>query len=363
VVRVLVTADWQLGKAFSGVGLGSNRFREQLFLTAEHIIKEMSPDFDIILILGDTFDRPDADWKLIERVADLLRSCDKPIHIIPGNHDFWHTGGVLWALNNQLEDATNVVIHSEQQPFRIESLGITIYPGVLKQRMDLSDRTSWIPGRTDDDGLRIGMFHESIQPHGTFDPDVAANHDLDLALLGDWHGPSGDIENSLINQPERKLWYAGSHEPQNISHNWRGRVLSIDVEIGQVPDVNPIEVGSLQFTHIEFEFQEDMDEPLNLLNDRMEEIDGDSELTFIRLNLTGEASPAILEALDEQLLVLTESWPYIKVEKDDLSVIIDPANDDLNLREIERELENMNLQPSIMNRAILLLRRYHRRLA
>ena len=93
MVKILATADWQLGKAFSGVGVGANRFREQLFLTAEHIINEVSSDFDIILILGDTFDRPDADWQLIERVAELLRSCETPVHIIPGNHDYWHTGG------------------------------------------------------------------------------------------------------------------------------------------------------------------------------------------------------------------------------------------------------------------------------
>jgi len=362
VVRILATADWQLGKAFTGVGVGANQFREQLFLTAEHIINEVSSDFDIILILGDTFDRPDADWQLIERVAELLRSCEKPIHIIPGNHDFWHTGGVLWALNNELEDTGHVMIHSDQQPCRIESLGLTLYPGVLKQRMDLSDRTSWITAREEDDGLRIGMFHESIQPHGTFDPDVASNHDLDLALLGDWHGPSGDIENSLIDQPDRKLWYAGSHEAQNISQNWQGRVLSIDAELGQEPIVNPIPVGSLKFTHIEFEFEEDMESPLELLNERLGEIDGDPTLTFVRLILSGEAIPEILELLDESLDEFVESWPVNIVEMEQLEVLIDPENTDLLLRQIESELENMNLEPSVLARSIVLLRRYHRRL-
>ena len=363
MVKILATADWQLGRAFNGAGGGGNQFREQLFLTAEHIISEVSSDFDIILILGDTFDRPDADWQLIERVAELLRSCEKPIHIIPGNHDFWHTGGVLWALNNELEDADHVTIHSEQQPCRIESLGLTLYPGVLKQRMDLSDRTSWIPAREDDDGLRIGMFHESIQPRGTFDPDVASNHDLDLALLGDWHGPKGDIENSLIDQPDRKLWYAGSHEAQNISHNWQGRVLAIDAELGKEPLVNPISVGSLRFIHIEFEFEEDMEEPLELLNERLVEIDLDPKLTLIRLSLSGEATPETHEGLDEILAVFVESWPVNIVEKEQLSVLIDPENTDLNLRQIELELENMNLEPSVLARSIVLLRRYHRRLS
>ena len=360
MVRILATADWQLGKRFSSAGAGANRFREQLFLTAERIINEVSSNFDIILIMGDTFDRPDASGQLIQRVADLLRSSEKPIHIIPGNHDYWHTGGVLWSLNNVLEDTAHVTIHSDQRPFPIESLGLTLYPGVLKQRTDLRDRIRWIPEREEDDGLRIGMFHESLPPFGEFDPDVATKHDLDLALLGDWHGSKG--EDSLLDQPDRRLWYTGSHEAQNIKHSWIGRVLSIEAELGQEPIVTPIPVGILRFIDIEFEFEEDMDEPLELLNKRLEEIDSDSELTFVRLNLTGEAIPETLEALDECLDEFAQSWPANNVKRDQLTVLIDPENTDSNLRQIEEELEDMNLDQKTLARSIVLLRRYHRRL-
>lgn len=362
MVKILAMADLQLGKGFSGVGLGANRFREQLFLTAEHIINEISSGFDIILILGDTFDRPDADWQLIERVAELLRHCDKPVHIIPGNHDYWHTGGVLWALDNELKDIDNIVIHSQQHPFRIESLDLTLYPGVLKQRMDLTDRTSWIPPREAKDGLRIGMFHESILPHGSFDPDVALNHDLDLALLGDWHGPSGDIEKSLIDQPERNLWYAGSPEAQNISQNWQGRVLSIDIDNGKIPIVSPIPVGKLKFTHIEFKFDEDMNEPLEILNESLGEISGDPELTFVRLNLSGEATLETLEKLNDSLDKFIENWPANIVKREQLRIILNSKNTDPIILQVEEELKNMNLDSATLARAMLLLRRYHRRL-
>ena len=184
-----------------------------------------------------------------------------------------------------------------------------------------------------------------------------------MALLGDWHGPSGDIENSLIDQPSRKLWYAGSHEAQNISQTWQGRVLAIDIELGREAIVNPMPVGSLRFIHIEFEFEEDMEGPLELLNDRLGEIDDDHDLTFVRLNLTGEATPETLEALDENLADFIDSWPFNIVERRDLSVLINQENTDSNLRQIERELENMNLDPGVLARSIVLLRRYHRRLA
>ena len=102
---------------------------------------------------------------------------------------------------------------------------------------------------------------------------------------------------------------------------------------------------------------------MELLNDRLGEIDDDHDLTFVRLNLTGEATPETLEALDENLADFIDSWPFNIVERRDLSVLINQENTDSNLRQIERELENMNLDPGVLARSIVLLRRYHRRLA
>ena len=54
-MRILCTADWQLGKAFGRVGPAGDSFREQLFLTAEKIITTTAEEHgaDIILILGE----------------------------------------------------------------------------------------------------------------------------------------------------------------------------------------------------------------------------------------------------------------------------------------------------------------------
>lgn len=363
-IRILATADWQLGKLFSGVAKAAQSFREQLFKTAEQIINEMSVDFDIILILGDMFDRPDADWELISRVAELLRKCSKPIHIIPGNHDYWHSGGVLSALNNELEGSEHIVIHSEQKPYPVKSLNLTIYPGVLRQRNDFSDRVSWIPGRKAEDGIRIGMFHESIPPFGDFDHEVAINHDLDIALLGDWHGPSGENDASLIDQPDRKLWYAGSHEAQNISQHWQGRVLSITAKAGCELIVEPIVVGKLKFIDEGFEFHEDMENPLGQLVEKIGTFEGDKDLTFIRFTLTGEAEGSTLAKLEEVLDDIRESWPNIVIKKSELAVLINPSDETSmrNLHAVEAELQNMKLDKAVLARAVIFLHRYFRRL-
>jgi hypothetical protein len=237
--------------------------------------------------------------------------------------------------------------------------------------MDLSDRKSWIPAREKDDGLRIGMFHEEIDilPNGSFNSEIASECDLDIVILGDQHGPSGDWEDSRLfnsqQSAERKLWYTGSHEAQNIAQSWQGRVLSIDAGFGREPIVNPIAVGSLRFNDTDFEFDEDMDEPLRLLNERLGEIEGNPELTFVRLELTGEAGPETLVDLEDEIAEFVESWPVSEVIIEQLAVRIDPedTDTDANLRAIEAELENMNLDQLVLARSVVLLRRYYRRLA
>ena len=250
MVKILATADWQLGKAFGRIGVASEPFREQLFNTAEKIITNTAQEnkVDLILILGDTFDRSDADWTLIERVAELFRNSETPIHIIPGNHDPWRSGGALESLSRELEDSDHIVFHSEQNPCHLTEHALTLYPGVLRQRFDIGDRTSWIPERENEDGLRVGLFHGSIMSIGgedarerSIDPDVSELQDLDMTLLGDWHG------GELLDQPDKRLWYAGAPEPQRIDHNWDGRVLLIEAELGRDPVVEPVIVGSLKF--------------------------------------------------------------------------------------------------------------------
>ena len=366
-MRILCTADWQLGKAFGRVGPAGDSFREQLFLTAEKIITTTAEEHgaDLILILGDTFDRADADWALIERVAGVLRNSKKPIHLIPGNHDPWQSGGALEALSRELDDVDHVVFHTEQTACHIEELGLTLYPGVLRQRFDMGDLTSWIPDREDSDGLRVGMFHGSIMSIGgedarqrSIDPDVSESRDLDLTLMGDWHGGES------LDQPDRRLWYAGAPEPQRIDHDWKGRVLLIDAEPGREPIVEPVVVGSLKFIDFEFEFDLDMGDPVQALGDALDVIEGAPELTYIRFSLTGEMLAGKIESVMDRVEDFSGDWPFHSRRRRGLAVVQeDPAEaDDERLHAVEAELHGMGLEDAVLARATVLLRRMHRRL-
>ena len=375
MVRVLATADWQLGKAISGAGGQSHIFREQLFLTAEKIVTEIAPKSaaDLIVICGDLFDRPEASWELIERTAEMLGKSEIPIHIVSGNHDALDSSEetCLWKLERELGSQSDIIIHKTREPYPIENLGCTIYPGVLNARHDNSDQVGWIPGRNKKDGVRIGLFHGAIENFGQGDdariknlePTLAIDKDLDIALLGDWHQPKGDEETSLMAQPENRLWYTWAPEAQNLSNNKIGRVLLCDLEASKDPKITPIEVGKNCFISKLIEFDESYE------NEYFEsEIESISELIeqyseynlIIRIIASGWVKEEDYNRLEIAVNDLKSNNNKI-IFKDKLSIL--PTNLDKSENMINQISETINASgeaKEIKDLAIKLLYKYAR---
>ncbi|MEC7255968.1 MAG: metallophosphoesterase [Candidatus Thermoplasmatota archaeon] len=375
MVKVLATADWQLGKAISGAGEQSQIFREQLFLTAERIVTEIAPknDADLIVVCGDLFDSEKASWELIERTAEMFKKSEIPIHIISGNHDALDSteATCLWKLYRELGSQSNVIIHITREPYHIENLGCTIYPGVLNSRFDNYDKLCWIPERNKSDGVRIGLFHGAICNFGdgddarikNLDPTLAIDKDLDIALLGDWHQPKGDEKDSLMAQPDNRLWYTWAPEAQKLSDNKIGRVLLCDLEVGKEPNVNPIEVGKNCFMSKPIEFDESYE------NEHFEsEIEAISELIeqssdynlVIRIIASGWLNEADYNRLESTIDEMRSNGNKIMF-RDNLSIL--PANLDKSEDLINQISETINgsAEPKeIKDLAIKLLYKYAR---
>jgi len=375
MVKVLATADWQLGKAISGAGEQSHVFREQLFLTAERIVTEIAPenDADLIVVCGDLFDRPEASWELIERTAEMLKKSEIPIHIISGNHDALDSSQetCLWKLDRELGSQSNIIIHKTREPCHLEDLGCTIYPGVLNARFDNFDQVGWIPDRDKKDGVRIGLFHGAICNFGEGDdariknlePTLAIDKDLDIALLGDWHQPKGDEENSTMAQPENRLWYTWAPEAQNLSNNKIGRVLLCELEVGRKPDVNPIEVGKNCFISKPIEFDEyyeseDFEGELAKISDLIEEYSKNN--LIIRIIASGWLNESDHIRLESTVNDLKSNNNKIMF-KDKVSIL--PANLDKSEDLINQISETINASgeaKDVKDLAIKLLYKYAR---
>jgi len=268
-LRILCTGDFQLDKTFGTLGEHAKNFRDQLMDTFTKVIENYGPEYDLILIAGDLFDRKATPTPIIQKAAKILASCSTPCLIIPGNHDAVNSGipAVLQEALSQL-GANHVEVAVKREPVPYTALGITLFPAPLFRKDDISDQWGWIPERTKDHGTRIALMHGALDslPKGLIPGNLASQKDLDLVICGDQHGPSdGDDDTSelfnLETSRKRKLYYAMAPEAQHINQNFTGSFLSLEIDKnGKIGSCERIEVGEIRFVNETFEFDQEMED-------------------------------------------------------------------------------------------------------
>ena len=344
-IKILATGDFQLSKAFGTLGNHAEAFRQQLMATFKHVMLESTKDHDLVVIAGDLFDRMATPIHIIQEVAETLAKCPITCVVLPGNHDPV-ISGIPKALSEALKakNANHVHVALKREPIHFETLGMTLYPAPLSRKDDISNQFSWIPPRQESDGLRVALMHGALTslPNGLIPEDLATTMDLDLVVCGDQHGPSsGDSEASplfnLETSKARRLYYAMAPEAQNISQNFTGSVLSLEVNDDHVvKDASRIEVGVLRFVNgtVNFDGENDIEEQLNSFFEPYNE--HQPGLVSIRLELTGEITREESIALQAQLENLGHQWPLLE-----LKYLVTVTQDDAELAGPENPLQTI----------------------
>jgi predicted MPP superfamily phosphohydrolase len=344
-VKILATGDFQLHKTFGTLGKHAEAFRQQLMATFEQVILESTKDHDIVVIAGDLFDRMGTPIHIIQEVAETLAKCPISCVVLPGNHDPV-ISGIPKALSEALKakNATHVHVALKREPIHFEALGMTLYPAPLFRKDDISNQYAWIPAREEGDGLRVALMHGALTtlPNGLIPEDVANQMDLDLVICGDQHGPSsGDFEASplfnLATSKDRRLYYAMAPEAQNISQNFTGSVLSLDLNDGhEITSASRTEIGALRFVNgsVNFAGENGIEEQLTSFFEPYNR--HQPGLVSLRLELTGEITRDESVALQAQLEDLGQQWPLL-----DLKNLVAVPQEDAELAGPENPLQKM----------------------
>ena len=322
-LKVLCTGDFQLDKTFGTLGEHAKKFRDQLMDTFTKVIQNYGPEYDLILIAGDLFDRKATPTPIIQKAAKILASCSTPCLIIPGNHDAVNSG-IPTVLHESLSQsgANHVKVAVKREPVPYPDLGITLFPAPLFRKDDISDQWGWIPERTKDHGTRIALMHGALDslPKGLIPGNLASQKDLDLVICGDQHGPSdGDDDTSelfnLETSRKRKLYYAMAPEAQHINQNFTGSFLSLEIDkSGKLGSCERIEVGEIRFVNETLEFDQEMENIQPALTSVLEQTVGrPPELTSIRLHLHGYLQSEAFTRLHQALAAIKQEWPIVKI--------------------------------------------------
>jgi DNA repair exonuclease SbcCD nuclease subunit len=270
-VRILHTADWQIGKPFEGVEDAAKRavLRQERIRVVDRV-GEAAARFGAgaVVVCGDLFDSFTPDKSTVCEALAAIGRIGMPVFAIPGNHD--HAGpGSIWQqeffAGTSRELAPNLQVLTEPLPF--EAGECVFLPCPLVRRQDASDPTAWL--RTVDwpplgDKPRVVIAHGSTRDFAARgedgEPAGAANRialeripdtEIDYIALGDWHGTK---------QAGPKAWYAGTPEPDRFPKGGGhapGNVLLATLARGRPPVVEPARTGRIGWHRIGHAFTDD----------------------------------------------------------------------------------------------------------
>lgn len=315
------TADWQIGRPFAGFPADKVPLLREARLDVIGRIAGVARQAGAqhVLVAGDVYDGPDVpDRDLRQSIDRLGREQDVIWHLLPGNHDAAHAGGV-WERLLHLGLPQNIRLHLEP---RVEMIaeGVALLPAPLASRSVSNDPTSWMnEAEAPSARYRIGLAHGSIHGFGGEDgepavpiaPNRAELARLDYLALGDWHG---------VTRVSERVWYSGTPEPDRFPDNEPGFALVVRIG-GEDQPVVVERHPTARYQWWKHAVTITGPETLAILEQTIAATVAHQERLLLKLSLGGTASLSTWSDAEARLKALEERLFYLSVDSDALQVL------------------------------------------
>jgi hypothetical protein len=326
-LRLLHTADWQLGKPFGSIpGDAGALLREARFEAVRRLARIAAERrVDAVLVAGDAFDTNQVADATIHRALLAMSGFGGPWLLLPGNHDA-HLAECVWTRLERIGRPANLHVLATPDPHALLDGRLVVLPAPLTARHTRDDLTAWMDGAaTPAAALRVGLAHGSVEgrlPAAADAPnpiaaDRAERARLDYLALGDWHG-------TLEIAP--RTWYAGTPEPDRFLANEPGHVLLVELDgPGLPPRVERAPVARYRWTSVQLRLLAE-DDPAALLERGLGAVPEPSS-ALVELVLEGAIGLAGRAALDAALEPWAARLLHLRVDDRRLGAAMEP--DDL----------------------------------
>lgn len=328
-LRLLHTADWQLGKPFHNVpGDAGARLREARFAAIRRIAALAGErKVDAVLVAGDIFDSNQVVDGTIHKTVQALCDFAGTWVLLPGNHDA-HLAECVWTRLERLGCPAHLIVAKEPAPIPLADGRLVVLPAPLIARRTLDDLTAWMDtAETPAAAVRVGLAHGAVQGRlpaaadadNPIAPDRAERARLDYLALGDWHGTT---------EIAPRTWYAGTPEPDRFPQNDPGNVLVVELDgPGLPPRVERVRTASHSWRTLELTLADDADAAATVESALAAVTDVPH--TLVCLTLAGTIGLAGRAAVDAVL----DRWRprFCHLDIDDGRLVALPAREDLVL--------------------------------
>lgn len=323
MIRILHTADWQLGKPFArfpdSVRAALSEARLDVIDTIGGLAREHEAGH--VLVAGDVFDNLDPGDRILVQAISRMSRAAATWWLMPGNHDHARADG-LWSRVRR-QAPPNVRVLDRAEPVQLEERA-WLLPAPLEHRRTRDDPTDLFASMDTPEGaVRIGLAHGSITDFGSsspatnlIPPDRARQAGLDYLALGDWH--------SHLQINERTA-YSGTPEVDGFGGEEPGSIILADCAAGSPPRLERVRSGTYRWLTQTWTLQcrEDYSTALDGLR-----ASGDLPRTLLDLRLEGTVSLADrIAMLDELGTVLAHELRWLEVREEGLSTR--PTDDDI----------------------------------
>jgi len=321
MIKLLHTADHQLGVKFSGFGDKGRQLRqavkESLKATVDLALAEAA---DLVLIAGDLFDSNAVSKNLVEEaVAQLKRLAPIPVCILPGTHDCYEASSVY--RRPEFRDIPHIHIFTDEiTSIAFPDLDLTVYG-----RANLSPTGTESPLRglekNNETEYHVAMAHGEMAIEGKFAGDyypiegreITASG-MNYVALGHWHRYAD------FSQGEVKAFYCGAPETLSFEEGEdSGDVLLVSID-ESATRVEKKRVGKYAWKTVNLEI-EAFEREQELIQEIQKHADPN---TLLRLRLSG-LKPLTWDVGEERLAgELEDLFFHLEVIGGEMTTSLEP---------------------------------------
>lgn len=329
MVRILHTADWQLGKQFENLGAPSDKlaFLRQSRIDVVRRIGQLAIErsVDAILVAGDVFESNEVGDLLLREAVAAMRQVNIPWLLLPGNHDPAGPASV-WDRIDRIGCPEHVHILLSTEPVLLSGGALAVLPAPLTRKHQFADPTEGFGQQVTSQGtVRVGLAHGSMrnrlapaaEQHNMISDTRADEARLDYLALGDWHS---------CQEVAPRTYYAGTPEPDNFDQD-SGAVLIVELRgPGIAPTVERAQVGHYRWHNLSAQIQSP--DAVKQFSAHLASVTQPLASAVVHLEVRGAVSLSERAAIDEELANFEVAVQVLRARTADL--VPSPTEEDIN---------------------------------
>lgn len=325
-MKLLHSADWQLGKCFKQFGEKAGELRQVRLETLRRALQTARDRrVDAFVIAGDLFEDNEIDDSVVRSAVGIFAAfADVPVFILPGNHDPFIGPGSVWNRQSFLDAPKNVKVFHTAESVEINDGFLLASPlqqknSTLDPSLKLVDLAAKLPAER----IQVGVTHGALAIPSKHQPNdfpialnAASRAKLDYLAVGHWH--------NWLMVDNGRLLMPGTPETDEFDQTDSGFIALVEVsERGKPPQIEKLPIARLGWHMFDFDFL-DADAARQHLQAEMVKLNDRAKTSVVRVWAHGSAERDVLAGTRQWLDELLKPFPFAQLH-DESSFAFSPV--------------------------------------